>query len=239
MHFRISVFGLLFLSACSRQEVAHSTAPIVVADSGKKSELRGLETKSIAGVREQPYFRFAWAGRSFRIAHGRWKIKEEHPQWNKAYGWGPVVWVKERGRERVLDLRAEFPSHYVSNVFQDEASGRIYLFLDFGIEGPAGDYKVWITEDKGEHWFAGENLKRPPFTFPPAALENFFVDKDGNGAAWFKIEAASLPPSERGGQTPATEIFYRVTTSDGGRSWSYEGKPAFFNLVHQEEERHY
>jgi hypothetical protein len=217
---------LLLLAGC-----AHQLPPA-------SSPLRSLERKSIPEVKEQPYFRFSWAKRTFRVAHGAWKIPEENPGWNQMYGWGPVVWVTEGLNTRVLDLRKDFPSSYVSNVFQDEGSGRIYLFLDYGIEGPAAVYHVWISEDGGERWFAGADLRRPPGTYPPAELDRFYLGTDGAGSAWFRIEAASLPSTDRAGLPARAVLFYSAATRDGGRSWQYGTKPEFSSVLQQEEERH-
>ncbi len=201
--------------------------------------MHSLESTQITEVKEQPFFQFSWAKRAFRVAHGAWKIPESNPGWNRMYGWGPVVWITEGTRTRVLDLRKEFPSNYVSNVFQDEGSGRIFLFFDYGIEGPASAYHVWISEDQGEHWFAGDDLKRPPGSFPPSELDRFFMDAQGKGNALFRIEVSSLPITDRGILSPKAELYYRAQTKDGGRSWEYEKTPIFSTVLQQEEERHH
>lgn len=201
--------------------------------------LRHLQADKIGEVRGQSYFEFAWGEKKFRVGHGLWSKKSEDRAWNLSYGYGPVVWVKEGSHERVLDLRGDFPSHFVSQVFQDQVSGRIYLFLDYGIEGPAPAYVVWISEDSGENWFRGADLIRPPGSFPPGELESFQLSQDGRGTAWFRLEASQLRPEERGSYPLQAKLYYKAVTSDGGRSWRVENVPQFSTVLTQEEERHH
>lgn len=202
-------------------------------------QLALIPNSHIQEDKKQPFFAFAWQDRSFRIASGKWKIPELHPGRNQAFGWGPVVWVSRQGKEtQALDLREAFPSHYVAHVFQDQTLGRLFLFLDYGIEGPARNYIVWISEDRGEHWFRGEDLRRPPESFPPAILDNFVLNEKGEGMVWFRLEAAHLPAEKRV-SLPAANVFYLTRTHNGGRSWVNDSRPAFTNLLEQEEERHH
>ncbi len=225
--------GLVLLGGCS-----HSVSRDLAGQAQPSS--RALETKKITEVKSQPYFQFSWAKRSFRVAHGQWKIKEENPGWNKMYGWGPVVWVTEGKRSRVLDLRQDFPSKYVAHVFQSESNGWIYLFLEHGIAGPESQYHVWMSKDQGETWLEGAKLQRPPEgSFPPASLTDFFLDEKGQGAAWFKLEASSLAPPERKGLPLWAEAYYRARTRDGGLTWEYDKEPQFSSVLQPEMEKHH
>lgn len=196
-------------------------------------ELRALERKRIAPLKSQHVFELRWSGKTVRVGHGAWKVSEEDPDWNRMYGFGPVIWVESKGAApRVLDLRRDFPSHYVSHVFEGEESGRILVFLDYGVEGPAMAYKLWISEDGGEHWFAGADLERPPGTFPPSELEGFYLDSGGRGSAWLRLEAVDLSTREGPeGVAPSAGVYYVVRTENGGRSWVSEPSPRFSSVV--------
>jgi hypothetical protein len=146
--------------------------------------------------------------RSFHVGHGAYKLPNEDENWNRMYGYGPVVWIKDGKRTRTLDLRAEFPSNLVSHVFFDEASGRLVLFLENGIEGPGNEYLTWISLDRGDHWFRGADLARPQGANGPASLENFLLDKDGRGFALLKAES------------DGSDAWSRAATTDCGQSWN-------------------
>lgn len=207
------------------------------------TEPRALDTKSIPLWKAQPHFDFTLAGRDIRVGHGAWKIKEDTPGWNKMYGYGPVVWVMEKKRSgssaatkiqtRVLDLRAAFPSFVASHVYYDTAFGkRIYVFLEYGIEGGDREYVTWISEDAGEHWFEGGKLPRPPVgEFPVASLDAFHVDGAGHGVATLSLEASNLSPARLGSLDPHVDAYFRVTTDDGGRTWKPENNPAFSSVL--------
>ncbi len=227
------VFFLVLLYGCSHSKSnSNGVQPL---------SIRELEIKSIRESREQPFFSFACGSRTIRVAHGITHIKEENEGWNRMYGWGPVVTVQEGKRTRVLDLRKDFPSFYVSHVFRDSRCKNIFLFFDYGIEGPAKEYQVWVGEEQGERWYAGAPLRRPPLgSFPPAALESFTLDEQGNGIAWLKLNAGFLEEKTRGANISRdADVYYRVTTSDSGRTWVHEAIPAFSSILSPEEERHH
>lgn len=235
---------VLFFIAEGCSHSAQSTAPIKVemlpGSEKVRVQVRALEILKIAEEKKQPYFQFDWPDRKVRVGHGKWKIKEENPDWNKMYGWGPVVWVTKGKQTRVLDLRKDFPSHYVAHVFQSEESGWIYLFLDYGIEGPKSEYPVWISRDKGETWFAGASLQRPPQgSFPPASLSDFVMNHKGEGTVWFKMPASDLTPAQRGDSPLWADLYFEAHTRNGGGSWEYESEPRFSSVIRQEQERHY
>ena len=225
-----SLLMFFLLSSCSlhQQLVEEKKQPILEegsptpqsAVSGGPTKIRIPQKAKIKKAITEPSFRFNWKGRSFEIGAGVWENPEYDSDWNRMYGWGPVFWVNEKNSSRVLDLRKELVSHFVSHVFQDEQSGRIFVFLDYGIEGPASEYKVWISEDAGEHWFEGGILLRPPEKFPPANLDSFFLDSEGKGVVWFRAETSH-----------GADAIYRATTRDGGHSWISEEKPLFFSVL--------
>ena len=231
-------FPALFLScallACSSQTLKTAAMLPVPLPAAVRLQ-RSLESRKIREAKSQAHFEFILGTRHFRVGSGTWKISEQSPGWNRMYGWGPVVWVTEGKSTRVLDLRAEFPSNLMGGVFQ--GNGRIFLFIENGIEGPGGVYHVWISEDSGEHWFAGADLLRPPGGFPPSSLENFYLRDAANGIAVFKLEAANLSAEARKSLSSGADAYYSVTTSDGGRSWNAGNAPAFSSLVHAEQER--
>jgi hypothetical protein len=152
------------------------------------------------------------------------------------YGWGPVVWITDGAKTRVLDLRSEFPSHFVSQVY--DGSGKIFLFLENGIEGPSSSYEVWISQDSGEHWFQGGDLPRPPEEYPHSSIDSFFLEANGHATAWLKLAAYNLSAPQRGTPGSDTEVYYKVTTVDGGLTWKSESHVEFSSLVHSEPELH-
>lgn len=236
---RLAMLAWLGLSACAAKPAAAPPAPPlsrVFAPQGAAT--RALEAKTVLVVPTQPRYEFVMGDRRFRVGEGKWKIPEENPGWNRMYGWGPVVWVTENGKTRVLDLRADFPSYYVAQVFDDPTGGQIYLFLDFGIEGPAPSYLIWISNDRGEHWHRGADLPRPPGEFPSSSIDSFFLDAGGQGTAWLKLEASNLAPEKRGSVPAHADVYFRVTTPDAGRSWQVDNSPAFSSLVRPEPEIH-
>ena len=216
-------FGLALLCvgcvAKPPSPVPGASAPV---NQAAASAPRGLEAKKIVPATAQPHFDLAFGSRHLRIGEGRWAIPRQSAGWNRMYGWGPVVWVTEGTVTRVLDLREEFPSHFVSQVYESAETGKIFLFLESGIEGPSAEYAVWISDDRGEHWLRGGNLVRPG-DFPGSSLTSFFLDAAGNGTAWLRLEAAA-----------GNDVYFRVTTGDGGRTWLAEGKPAFTSILRGE-----
>lgn len=199
---RLLPFALL-LTGCATSSVS-GPLPAPAAP-----PLRALAPTRIPEAKSQRFYRFAWKDRSFTVGAGEWK-RHEDANFDGMYGWAPVVWVKTAQGTRTLDLRADFPSHYVARVFESEAGRKIVLFLDYGIEGPLGAYVVWISEDGGERWFRGQDLPRPQDAFPPADLAELYLDAQGEGTAWLRKESGEA---------------YRAVTHDGARSWSVDGKP--------------
>ena len=236
----LQIIPILFLASCSHS--SGRSSGLLKNEAGKiapAAPLRPLQAGKIKEARKQSFFEFSWGDKKFHVGHGVWEKKAEDRAWNQSYGYGPVVWVKEGKRERVLDLRSEFPSHFVSQVFQDQVSKRIFLFLDYGIEGPAPAYVVWISEDGGESWFQGGDLKRPPGSFPPSELESFLLDEKGVGGAWLRLDASQLTPEERGSYPLQAKLYYKASTADGGRAWQVDNQPQTSSVLTQEEERHH
>ncbi|MGZ3670325.1 MAG: hypothetical protein ACXWR4_10495 [Bdellovibrionota bacterium] len=228
------LLSLCLVACASARPVAAPPAAAPAPVCVPPGQSRDLGNALIAEASGQAHFGFMAGNRAIRIGSGKWKLKDQNADWNRMYGWGPVVWVTDGKRTRVLDLRAEFPSSYVSQVFHDQK--RIFLFLDYGVEGPAEAYKVWISQDAGEHWYAGGDLHRPPGAFPPATLESFFLDDSGLGTAWLKMDASNLSPEKRGAISSDSEVYFRAVTPDCGLTWKAENTPAFSTLLRKQEE---
>jgi len=224
----------LCLAACASARPM-TPPPAVTVACVPPAQQRGLVSEVIPEVKAQSHFGFMMGERSIRVGYGKWKLKDQNADWNRMYGWGPVVWITEGKNTRVLDLRGDFPSSYVSHVFQ--SGRRIFLFLDYGVEAPAEAYKIWISQDSGEHWYAGGDLHRPPGAFPPATLDSFFLDDSGTGTAWLKIEASNLSPEKRGAISAGAEVYFRAVTPNCGLTWKVENAPAFSSLLRKEEEK--
>jgi hypothetical protein len=200
----------------------------VRALAARGGEGRALESKAISLFKRRPRFEFAMGARRIVVGHAKWKIPENSPGWNQMYGYGPVVWISEKGKTRVLDLRAELPSYFVDQVYDDPEAGRIYVFLDYGIEGPHPEYQVWTSADRGEHWTPAAPMPRPPAgEFPPSSLESFFLDADGKGVAFLKAEAGNVSAAKRGSISERADVYFRVTTADAGKTWHAEESPVF------------
>jgi hypothetical protein len=232
---RLLILGLALITvACAAKAPAPPSpvSPVTVPS------LRGLEARKIAPAAEQPHFDLVFGTRHLRIGEGRWNDPQQSVGWNRMYGWGPVVWVTDGSVTRVLDLRGEFPSNFVSQVYDGAESGKIFLFLEGGVEGPTPEYVVWISDDRGEHWYRGGDLVRPPGDYPSASLDSFFLDAAGNGTAWLKLEVANLAPEKRESAPVGSDVYYRVTTVDGGRTWRADSKPSFTSIIRGEPELH-
>lgn len=172
-----------------------------------------------------PPFEMKFGERIILAGIGKYHLPDQDSNWNQMYGWGPVVWIKDGKKTGVLDLRAQFPSNMVSHVFADDRTGRVFVFLDYGVEGPSHTYVVWISLDRGETWFQGADLPRPAELFPPSNLESFSLARDGRGIAWLKKEG------------DAEDSIYRVTTEDCGLSWNAEATPIFTSVLHAVEQK--
>lgn len=172
-----------------------------------------------------------WGDRKFRIYSAASTVKGYDANWQRMYGFGPVIEVSTKKTTALLDLRERFPSYVVERVFHDQWNERLWIFLQGGIEGPSSSYTVWITEDAGEHWFRGADLERPAPRFPPSDLYTIFVDNLGKGEAWFKLDASHATPNENVGAHMAQgqEYIYKASTSDGGRSWKVGREPVLRN----------
>jgi hypothetical protein len=201
--------AIVSLSACAMQSEHPDSAPQHAGTTcTAPAVVRAPGNVAIKEAEGRSSFDLKLGIRSFHVGHGAYKLPKEDENWNRMYGYGPVVWIKDGKRTRTFDLRADFPSNLVSRVFFDEVNGRVIVFLENGVEGPGNEYLTWISLDRGDHWFRGADLARPRGANGPASLETFLVDREGRGFALLKAES------------DGTDSWSRAATSDCGLSWN-------------------
>lgn len=227
MRLAIFLLAIPLLSSCSHQAppiVPHSIPSPEPASSNTFS----IQPKRVLRDRSRDSFTFAWKERSFEIAYS---AAIGVPEEMKIYNFAPVIWVKEGNKPlRVLDLREKFASHCVAGVFQSEAAKRILLALETCMAGPGDSYQILISEDGGNTWFLGAPLSRPPGTHPRAELRDLFMDRNGNGIAWFERSTDfPLKPESRVENQAGHTHFFKATTANGGRSWKVNSQVEFTN----------
>lgn len=216
------------LAACSSipsKESAPVAPPTTVVD---PPILRTVEVKTSPRPWGNPETTVQWTDRTFRIYDGQAKLKEASPEEQRMYGFGPVVEIRKGQKKRILDLRDEAPKDLVSHVFHDPVNRKIWVLTEYGVEGPSPTYSVWISEDGGETWFRGGDLRRPGETYPPSDLVTLWVDGEGRGEALFSLETALSGEAQKNAKR-GSETHFRSVTRDGGRSWSVDPEPLRWN----------
>lgn len=140
-------------------------------------------------------------------------------------GMGTVVFVQRAGHWQMYPIA---DGHLVLDAFSAPDAGRFMLFTMFGIEGPRAEYTVlrgkgqFADMDCGSVVFL-ENLNKPVWANEYLTLEDFNIDKDGNGVLVGSVYR------EQGGEE--VKDWYRYTSTDWGKTWSV---PALMDLPGQQ-----
>lgn len=140
---------------------------------------------------------------------------------------GAAIWIKTAGEEKLVDLRPALRRVGPVRVFAAEDGKTVFVFLEPRTDGPFETYIIIATHDGGRAWKRLADMKRPPFHFPPADLESFWMDDKGGGHALFKVESAHAGSAKPAG----SEAVYVITTADGGKSWKYDRKAWAWNSL--------
>lgn len=128
-------------------------------------------------------------------------------------GMGPVVFIQRAGQWQMYPV-AE--GHLVVDVFSTPFYDRFMLFTMWGIEGPGAEYTV--LRGKGQFTDMDclsvafpKNLNQP-WANEYLELEDFNIDKDGNG-----VLVGSVYREQEGEEV---RDWYRYTSTDWGKTWS-------------------
>jgi hypothetical protein len=137
---------------------------------------------------------------------------------------GPVLWLHNSAEKLVVDFREVYPNWFIRHVFYNQQKKWAFLFLEWRTAGPEMSFKILKTTDAGKTWTAAAPLKKPPFTFPTAELNDFYLNEKGHGIAVF---------TEYTSDDSNNSLVYHVKTSDFGQSWKYDKKPVIKNVLSQ------
>ena len=214
---KLALFLALALFSCSSGKLTpHPTALAPMAPHPPTRSFHPLSKKTkLPAFRDGKSYRFTLGKNSVHIYDAKFGRPKKGSVEN-LYAYGPVLEIQTPRNFWQFDLREEFATEFVSHVFSDSETGRIWVLLEAGIEGPADSFTLLVSENGGESWFKGGDLPKAPGEFPPGELQTLWVDSQGHGEALFYREP-NLP--EAGG-------VFRSITSDGGRTWMME-KEAF------------
>lgn len=220
----LKLLPLIFaLTACASKDPKPAPAAPAEAKvaSPAPATIKAVETKNPPKAWGRFGTTFSWNDRSFRVYEAHAKLKDATPDEQRMYGFGPVVEIKEGTKRKVLDLRELAPKDVVSHVFHDSANRKIWVLTEYGVAGPSRNYSLWISEDGGDTWFRGGDLRRPGDHHPPADLVTIWLDGDGRGEALFTLENDAAPDGEEPGKglKRGLEVHFRSVTQDGGRTW--------------------
>ena len=208
---------LLLLAACATNQTSKPAS----ATSGAPATFAVTPSPKSPSAQE-PGFRFEWEDRSFRF----YEAKSTGHDVPDLYAFGPYLELTVGREKRALDLRPNFTTYYITHVFQDSESRRIWVVMEKGIEGPGDTYTLWISEDGGDRWFRGGDIPRPPGVFPYGELSTLVVDYRGQATAWLRVGSE---PGQEGRQ--GSEALYRVESKDGGRSWTSDNRILYWNSM--------
>lgn len=129
-------------------------------------------------------------------------------------GMGTVVFVQRAGQWQMYPV-AE--GQLVVDAFSTPAYDRFMLFTMWGIEGPGTEYTVLRSKGQFADMDCGsvvfpENLNTPAWANEYLNLEDFNIDKDGNGVLIGSVYR------EQGGEE--VKDWYRYTSTDWGKTWT-------------------
>ncbi len=231
MTFKVVLFTFQFLSVVYSTQVLAKTSsqrPKV-----KVSEWRA-EKKTLPRFEEDPAVVLKGPAGELTIGAAVLEPSPEVDQDLAGPPKGTAIWLKSGAEEKVVDLRPTLKRVIASHVFADTDGKTVYVLLEPRTDGPHESYTVLVTHDGGLSWKKAADLKRPPFKFPAASLENFYMDAKGQGKVIFKTEGGQFTMAK---SPKDAEAVFVVTTTNGGRTWLYNKSPWVWNSVNVVSER--
>lgn len=182
-----------------------------------------LEKKSLEQFKPDTSYTFDLADNSFISGAANVDLAKDQTEINGIENpKGPVLWVHNSTENLVVDFRKDYPNWFIRHVYYNQQKKWAFLFLEWRTAGPEMSFKVLKTTDAGKTWTAAAPLNKPPFTYPTAEFDHFYLDEKGVGVAVF-IQYSN----DQANQT----LVYHIKTSDFGQTWKYNKKPIIKSIL--------